>query len=136
MAESIVKKYYDGLLDNKLIGCKCRKCHKYSFPPTLLCSECGSDAIEFVNMSGKGKMLYVSHGMCPPPNPRFANVAPYAYGHVKLDEGCYLHTIISNLPVDNEILYEYFKKCPVDVEADICRLEGDDLPYLAFKVVE
>lgn len=135
MAESIVKKYYDGLLQKKLIGCKCRKCGKYTFPPTLLCAFCGSDDTEQVTMSGKGRLLFVSHGMAPPPNPRFAAIAPYAYGHIKLHEGCYVDAIISNIPVDNEVLNEYFKKCPVDVEADISSLENDPLPYLAFRVI-
>lgn len=133
MPESIIKKYYDGLLEKKLVGAKCHKCGQYSFPPTMLCASCGSDDLEFVQMSGKGQMLYVSHGMSPPPNPRFESIAPYAYGHIKMEEGCYLHAIISNIPVDIEVLADYFKKCPVEVEADVGQI--DELPYVAFKVV-
>ena len=133
MPESIVKKYYDSLKEKKLIGAKCNKCGQHTCPPTLLCAECGSDDIAVVQMSGKGSLLFVSHGMSPPPNPRFEAIAPYAYGQVRMEEGCYMHAIISNISIVPEVLNEYYEKGPVDVELDIGQL--DDLPYVAFKVI-
>lgn len=131
MPESIIKKYYDGLRDRKLIGIKCRKCGKYTFPPTSACEHCGSFDFDWVEMSGKAKLLLVSHNITPAPNPRFTPIAPYAYGHVQLEEGVFIQAIISDIPVDIKVLKEYFDKGPIDVIADFREIDG--IPFLAFK---
>lgn len=133
MPESIIKKYYDGLSAKQLVGTKCQKCGKFTFPPTSACEHCGSFDFDWVEMSGRGKLIYVSHNITPAPNPRFTPIAPYAYGHVQLDEGVFVQGIVSNIAVDPKILQEYFEKGPVDVVADIREIGG--LPILAFKVV-
>jgi uncharacterized protein len=133
MSEPIIRMYYDHLKRGEIIGAKCNKCEKLTFPPTTRCEHCGSDNIEWFLFSGKGQLMYVSHGMAPPPNPRFEKIAPYGYGHIKLDEGVFTQAIITNVGADPKELNEYFEKGPVDVVADIIELEG--LPILAFKVV-
>ena len=134
MTESIIKKYYDGLREKKLIGIRCKKCGKYTFPPTSACEHCGSFDFQWVEMSGKAKLIYVSHNITPAPHPRFTTIAPYAYGHVQLEEGVFVQAIISNIPVDNEVLKEYFYRGPVDVIADFRELDG--IPFLAFKTLD
>lgn len=133
MNESVIKKYYDGLSEGKIFAKKCHRCGKLTFPPTSMCEFCGSSELEWTEISGKGKLLFVSHGITPPPNPRFAKIAPYAYGHVCLDEGIYVQGIVTNVDIDPKTLFEYYEKGPVDVVADIMTVE--DLPILAFKVV-
>ena len=134
MAESIVKNYYDGLAEGKIYAHKCNVCGKYTFPPTTMCEYCASDDYEQVEFSGKGKLEYVSHGRSPSPNPRFVEIAPYAYGHVCLEEGVYVHAIITNIDYSAKTMQSYFEKGPVDVVADIATYI-DDLHVLAFKVV-
>jgi len=97
MADSIIKGYYEDLKKNKLIGKKCASCGKITFPPTTLCEHCGSRDVEPFALSGEGELLYVSHSMAPPPNPRFNGIAPYAYGHVKLAEGVFVQGIITGV---------------------------------------
>lgn len=133
MPDSIIKKYYDGLRANTLIGIKCKRCSGYTFPPTTACQNCGSFDLDWIEMSGHGKLLYVSHNISPAPNPRLTPIAPYAYGHIELEEGIFVQGIISNIPVDVKILQEYFDKGPVDVISDVWEVDG--LPMLAFKVV-
>lgn len=133
MPDSIIKKYYDGLKANRLIGIKCKKCSGYTFPPTTACQHCGSFEFDWVEMSGRGKMLFVSHNITPAPNPRLTPIAPYAYGHIQLEEGVFVQGIVSNIPADINILQEYFEKGPVDVIPDVREVGG--LPMLAFKVV-
>ena len=55
-----------------------------AFPPTAACPKCSGFQQTPVELSGRGEVLYVSHSMAPPPNPRFNDIAPYGYGHVKL----------------------------------------------------
>lgn len=133
MPESIVKIYYDKLKEGKIIGAKCKKCGNITFPPTTRCTSCKGDEVEWFVLSGKGQLMYCSHGMAPPPHPRFEELAPYAYGHIKLEEGVFTQAIISNVKADTKELQSYFEKGSVNVEADI--LEMKDIPVLAFKVV-
>lgn len=133
MPESIVKSYYDNLKQGKLIATKCNSCKGYTFPPTSCCEHCGSDNIEWIELSGKGTLLYVSHSIAPAPNPRFFELAPYAYGHILLEEGVYVQGIITGISIDPEVLNQYYEKGPVSVEPDILDVKG--LPVLAFKIV-
>ncbi|MCB2187862.1 MAG: OB-fold domain-containing protein [Deltaproteobacteria bacterium] len=132
MPESIIKQYYDALGQGKLLGKKCRQCGAVTFPPTTACEACGSPDQESAELSGRGNLLYVSHGMAPPPNPRFAEIAPYAYGHIRLEEGVYVQAIITGVAVDPATLQGFFERGPCAVEPDIRDVGG--LNVLAFKV--
>jgi hypothetical protein len=133
MPESIVKNYYDNLKNGKLVGAKCKKCDGYTFPPTTACEHCGSMELEHKQFSGKGQLLFVTHGVAPPPNPRFFDLAPYAYGHVQLEEGIFVQGIITGIDIDPDNLQKLFEKGPMPVTQDI--IEVEELPILAFKLV-
>lgn len=133
MPESLIKRYYDALGEGNLLGTKCKICQGYTFPPTTACQHCGSPKVETIYLSGKGKMLYASHGIAPPPNPRLNEIAPYVYGHIMLDEGIPVQAIITGIKPEPEVLQEYFKRGAVDVQPDILNIQG--LNILAFKVV-
>ncbi|MCB9651914.1 MAG: OB-fold domain-containing protein [Deltaproteobacteria bacterium] len=131
MADSTVKKYYDGLAQGKLLGKKCNKCGGVTFPPTTACNECGSYEQDWTELSGRGRLLFLSHGIAPPPNPRFNDLAPYGYGHVKLEEGVYVQAIITGVDISPDALRKHFEAGPSPVIPDILDVEG--LPVLAFK---
>ena len=131
MPDSIVKKYYDGLGAGEILAKKCLKCGTVTFPPTTACEKCGDFEQEWIKLSGRGTLLYVSHGMAPPPNPRFAEIAPYAYGHVRLEEGVFVQAVITGIAIDPDTLRGYFEKGPVPVVPDIRNIQG--LNILAFK---
>jgi len=83
--EPIVKKWYEALEENKLMGMLCKSCGHYEFPPVPICNECGSVDVEWVEMSGYGTMTSCSVSMVP--------MAPYedrgqlVAGFVELKEG-------------------------------------------------
>ncbi len=133
MAESIIKQYYDALGQGKLLAKKCNKCGTVTFPPTTACQSCGSPDQKWQELSGKGQLHFVSHGMAPPPNPRFSEIAPYAYGHIRLEEGVFVQAIITGVDIDPDTLRTYFEQGLVDVVPDIQEVKG--LNVLAFKVV-
>ena len=133
MPESLIKTYYDNLAQGKLIGCKCEKCGAIASPPTAACPNCGGFHQKQVELSGRGEVLFVSHSMAPPPNPRFNDIAPYAYGHVKLKEGVFVQGIITGIEIDPATLKKRFEAGPAAVEANILTLGG--LAVLAFKLV-
>jgi uncharacterized OB-fold protein len=131
MPESIIKRYYDELGKGNLIARKCNRCQGYTFPPTTACEHCGSTDLEWVTLSGKGKLLYASHGIDPPPNPRYTEMAPYVYGHIILEEGIPVQAIITGVKPEPEVLQQIFERGPVDVVPDILNVKG--LNILAFK---
>jgi hypothetical protein len=133
MPESVIRKYYEALGQGELWAKKCPKCGAVTFPPTTACENCGDFEQDWVKLSGQGKLLFLSHGMAPPPNPRFAEIAPYAYGHVRLEEGVYVQAIITGIKIDPDTLRGYFEKGPVAVVPDILNIQ--DLNILAFKEV-
>jgi uncharacterized OB-fold protein len=131
MPTSVIKRYYDALAEGTIVARKCRRCEALTFPPTTACERCGRDELDWTEFSGKGKLLYLSHGAAPPPNPAFNDLAPYCYGHILLDEGVYVQGIVTNVAVDPAVLADIFERGPIDVEADIIDVGG--LPVLAFK---
>jgi uncharacterized OB-fold protein len=131
MPDSTIKQYYDALGQGKLAGKKCQKCGAVTFPPTTACTACGSFEQDWTELSGKGQLLYISHGMAPPPNPRFNDLAPYAYGHIKLEEGVFVQAIITGVAIDPDTLKGCFEEGPVSVVPDIQNV--GDLNVLAFK---
>lgn len=132
MPDSIIKRYYDALSKGKLIARKCKNCDRYTFPPTTACEHCGKTDLEWIELSGKGKLLFVSNGVAPPPNPRFSDLAPMAYGHVRLEEGPYIGAIITGVEPEPEELQKIYERGPVDVVADI--MKAQDLSIIAFKL--
>jgi hypothetical protein len=131
MNDSLIKSYYESLGQGKLVGKKCTKCQSVTFPPTTACGKCGSYELTSIVLSGKGTLLYLSHGMAPPPNPRFNDLAPYAYGHIKLEEGVFLQAIVTGMSIEPASLRSVFEAGPVKVVPNILEVGG--LSVLAFK---
>lgn len=134
MATSVIKRYYDALAEGTIVATKCRRCGTLTFPPTTACERCGSDELDWTEFSGKGKLIYLSHGAASPPNPALADLAPYCYGHIELDEGVFVQAIVTNVEVDPTVLAAIFERGPVEVEADIVNVGG--LPVLAFRTID
>ena len=132
--ESAIKIYYDGLRHGVLKARKCRSCGGYTFPPTTCCEHCGSWDLDWVELSGKGTLLFATHNIAPACHPRFESIAPYVYGHLRLEEGITVQAIIRGIKPTPEALRAVFEGGPVPVVADIMTME--DLPVLAFRPVE
>jgi len=64
---------------------KCVKCGSIDFPPRLVCNKCGAREFETVRLSGKGELASYTVIRVAPTG--FGDLAPYAIGIVKLDEG-------------------------------------------------
>ncbi|MCK5057264.1 MAG: Zn-ribbon domain-containing OB-fold protein [Candidatus Aminicenantes bacterium] len=64
---------------------KCKKCGSIHFPARLVCTECGTKEFETVRLSGKGELASYTVIRVAPTG--FSDLAPYAIGIVKLDEG-------------------------------------------------
>lgn len=52
--------FYDNLREGRLTTTACKDCGKKSFPPRVICPECLSENLEWVDLPTKGKVLVVS----------------------------------------------------------------------------
>ena len=64
---------------------KCTKCGKILYPSRLVCPKCGAREFEKFNLSGKGELVTFTIIRTAPSG--FGDLAPYAVGIVKLQEG-------------------------------------------------
>jgi uncharacterized OB-fold protein len=80
-----IEQFYKFLEQKKLMAGKCQKCGKIHLPPRPMCSNCLSQRFEWVEVSGKGKLLtYTVISIAPE---QFQALTPYAVGIVELEGG-------------------------------------------------
>ena len=90
-----IEQFYKFLGQQKLMAGKCLKCEKIHLPPRPLCDNCFSIDFEWVNVSGKGKLLtYTVINIAPA---QFQKLAPYAVGIVQLENDVKIPGMIQGL---------------------------------------
>ena len=100
---------------------KCSKCGAISFPPRLVCSECGNRKFEDYVMKDTGKILTFTTIEVGPPE--FADQVPYSVGIVELDDGARITAQITdadpaNIKIGSKVKLE-FRKVQTDGKAGI-----------------
>jgi uncharacterized OB-fold protein len=75
--------YRDALRKGQFLGLKCNKCGSYTVPSRKVCASCGSEDMEIVPLSGKGKIQDFTVIFIPPEGYQ----APYVVAMAELDEG-------------------------------------------------
>jgi uncharacterized OB-fold protein len=100
--------FWQGCRDGKLLLQRCADCGRKHFPPTYFCPTCNSDAQEWIESSGHGRVfswIVVRH---PVPRDIYAGEVPYVVALVTLDEGvriasniigCAPETVTADMPV-------------------------------------
>lgn len=91
-----IDQFYKFLMQDKLMAGKCQKCGKIHLPPRPLCDNCYGTQFEWMQVSGKGKLLtYTIIHVAPH---QFQNLAPYAIGIVELEDGLKIPGMIQSIP--------------------------------------
>ena|SRR4030065_347051 len=90
-----IEQFYKFMSQGKLMAGKCTRCGKTHLPPRPLCDNCFSQEFEWVEVSGKGKLVTFTVIHIAPP--QFAALAPYAVGIVQLDNGLRIPGMISGV---------------------------------------
>ena len=81
--------YEQFLNEEKLMGCRCKKCQALYLPPRPLCIECYGNEIEWVEIQGKGRLAAFTCISVGPPfmiKEGFDRGNPYCTGVVELEE--------------------------------------------------
>jgi uncharacterized OB-fold protein len=91
-----IEQFYKFLQQGKLMAGKCLKCGKILLPPRPMCDNCFGQEFDWVNVSGKGKLLtYTVIHVAPK---QFQALTPYAVGIVQLENGLKIPGMIQGLP--------------------------------------
>ena len=90
-------KFFDELKIGKLMGARCKKCGKLFCPPTADCANCGGNELDWIELSGRGRLLTYTVVRIPPIS--LAKDAPIAVGIVQLDEGPNVMTRVVETPL-------------------------------------
>ncbi len=77
-------KFYDHLREGRLTTTKCKDCGYIAWPPRVVCPECMSDQVEWVDFPKVGKIyaFTVQQGGTPPGFP-----SPMVYALIDFDNG-------------------------------------------------
>ncbi len=120
--EPIVKKWYEALDNDKMMGYACQECGAMEFPPVYCCNACSSTDMAWKEISGEAEMLdFVLTGPIAA-NPMNKALMPYCLASVKLAEGPSFYALVAGVSKDNK--KELNEKLPVPVRAEILQREG------------
>lgn len=76
------KRFYDELKNHKFMTTHCLKCQKPFFPPRVFCPQCYGHDLEWIELSGKGKIYAFSQQ-----ERAIRFMKPDVLGLVELEEG-------------------------------------------------
>jgi uncharacterized OB-fold protein len=87
------KKFTEALKEGRFLGLKCHQCGGYTAPPQKVCSGCGSEDMEIVELSRRGKVrtFTVIHVAAE------GYQAPYIVALIELEEGPWVTANIINI---------------------------------------
>ena len=98
------KPFWDAAAQQKLIIQRCQDCNAWVWTPRPSCNECGSEKVEWTQMSGKGEVYsftVIRQVVGRAASQAFEPDIPYVIAWVDLDEGPRLITNIIGCPVEN-----------------------------------
>ncbi len=81
-----------------LVGEVCPHCQEKIFPPRDVCPECGEDAKDLFEFSGRGQVYSYTKVVDAPTG--FEDGAPYTVALVQLDEGPMVTAQLTDVPED------------------------------------
>lgn len=85
--------FWSGCQNHQLLIQRCTACGHHQFYPRILCTECASFRVDWVQASGRGKVKSFTV-VRRPVTEAYAQDAPYVIALIELDEG---PTLMSNV---------------------------------------
>jgi len=113
-----------------LVASKCSQCGTYFYPQRVVCLNCGTETLKEAPLGGRGKVY--TYTIARQQLPGALVKVPYAIAIVLMEEGCQVHTVITEdyekVAVDQDVEV-YFEKVSEDAE-------GNDLLSYKFRAVK
>jgi uncharacterized OB-fold protein len=126
--------YEQFLGEEKLMGTRCKKCDARYVPPRAICVGCYSSDMEWVEMTGKGRLAAFTCITVAPPfmiAQGYNRKNPYISGVVELEEGGRVDARIEG--VDTDKPEDIKVGMPLKVKYIHREVEGKKETYLAFE---
>ena len=110
-----VYQFYENLKEGRFTTTKCKKCGNVSYPPRVICPECYSDELEYIDLPKTGKVIHhVEQARGVP----LGFEAPLIHAWIDLGAGSPIKRLLSRVI-----------NCPAGKLK-----EGDELRLVVFKV--
>ena len=122
--EKVVQTFYEHLEEGKITGKKCTKCGAVEFPPVYACNSCGCWDMEWVEISGKGKLHSIVMPAALSMKPEYKAIGKFAYGDVEIEEGAHLNAVVRGINKKKRTELLAKNALPVDVKAAIYQRDG------------
>ena len=90
-----ISKFYENLAQNKFTTAKCKKCGATPFPPRVVCPECNSEDMEWVELADHGKVIQYSEEVAGVP---LGFETPLIHAIIDLGHGLRMISRIVNCP--------------------------------------
>jgi len=100
-SEFTVEAFRDFLVEGRIMGSRCKGCGAISLPPRPICTQCGGQDLEWVELEGKGTVR--AYTVIHVPLTRMRDRCPYACGVVEFDEGPRISGLILGVSEDEEM---------------------------------
>jgi uncharacterized OB-fold protein len=91
-------KFWKELEKGKIFTTKCKKCKIINFPPVIDCGICGSSKVDWIELSGRGKILTYTKVFVKPAS--FSEEKPYIVAIAELDEGIKILSWITGVEIE------------------------------------
>ena len=90
-----ISKFYENLAQNKFTTAKCKKCGAAPFPPRVVCPECNSEDMEWVELADHGEVIQYSEEVAGVP---LGFETPLIHAIIDLGHGLRMISRIVNCP--------------------------------------
>ncbi len=111
-----IYEFYDNLKVGRFTTTKCKKCGHVAYPPRVICPECYSDELEYIDLPKKGKVIVFTEEVAGIP----LGFEPAPLIHAWIDLG-------KNSPVKR--LLSRIMNCPAGKLK-----EGDEVQFVVFDI--
>jgi uncharacterized OB-fold protein len=129
------------LQEKKLMACRCTQCGVLWLPPRSICPSCNHDAMQWVELSGKGKLAaYTVIGVGPMPmiDSGYGRDNPYCSGIVEVEEGPMISAQIlgvdvahpENIKIGTSLTADYVERGSWHFLEELAKMKKT---YLAFR---
>ena len=92
--------FWEAAKRHELMMPRCKRCNDLFWYPRELCPVCFSQDIDWVPVSGKGR-VYAFTIVYQAAHPAFQEETPYAFAAIDLDEGTRMISNIVNCPIED-----------------------------------
>ena len=119
ITETKIADFVKYLEEGEIAATKCKACGKLYFPPRANCIDCLSNDVEWIPLSGRGKLITYTTAYFAPAGFE----APYTLALAELEEGVRVFTRISKDVKEDEI------ELGMNVKLVLIRLDDERITY-------